>query len=238
MWRMDLAWKGLPAILERCILGEEESMSEGYRHVIWDWNGTLFDDTALCRGIVNTMLEQRGLTPLDSDQYRNVFGFPIQHYYTHIGFDFTQDPFERLSQEFTETYEARRHECSLHAEARSMIEGVASSGREQSLLSAYPHETLLELIHALELAPLFNHVVGLDNIHAHSKVEQGKYLVNQLSHATDEVLLVGDTIHDWEVAQEMGVACCLVAHGHQSKTRLQQLGVPVVDALSEILPLL
>jgi hypothetical protein len=36
----------------------------------------------------------------------------------------------------------------------------------------------------------------------------------------------------------MGVACCLVAHGHQSKTRLQQLGVPVVDALSDILPFL
>jgi phosphoglycolate phosphatase len=213
-------------------------VAAGYRHVIWDWNGTLFDDMVLCQGIVNTMLAQRGLSPLNADQYRNVFGFPIQQYYIHIGFDFTQEPFEHLSQEFTATYEARRHECRLHAEARTMLEGVASSGREQSLLSAYPHETLLELLHAFELAPLFKHVVGLDNIHAHSKVEQGKYLLNQLSHAADEIVLVGDTVHDWEVAQAMGVACCLVAHGHQSKTRLQQLGVPVVETLGDIFPLL
>ena len=33
--------------------------------VIWDWNGTLLDDAALCCDIANTMREERGMPPLD-----------------------------------------------------------------------------------------------------------------------------------------------------------------------------
>ena len=42
-------------------------------------------------------------------------------------------------------------------------------------------------------------------------------------------MVVGDTEHDYEVARAMDADCILVANGHQSKTRLQALGVPVLD---------
>ncbi|NCY21717.1 HAD family hydrolase, partial [bacterium] len=32
-----------------------------YRHLIWDWNGTLLDDAWLCREIMNGQLRRRGL---------------------------------------------------------------------------------------------------------------------------------------------------------------------------------
>ena len=34
-----------------------------YRHIIWDWNGTLFNDTWLCVELTQTMLGERGLAP-------------------------------------------------------------------------------------------------------------------------------------------------------------------------------
>ena len=54
-----------------------------------------------------------------------------------------------------------------------------------------------------------------------------------LPHQASEVVLIGDTLHDAEVAEAIGVDCVLVAHGHQSKQRLKQGGVPVVDSLRE-----
>ena len=48
------------------------------------------------------------------------------------------------------------------------------------------------------------------------------------------MLLVGDTLHDAEVAQVLGTDCILIADGHQSKERLAQSGLPVVDSLEEL----
>ena len=35
-------------------------------------------------------------------------------------------------------------------------------------------------------------------------------------------MLIGDPIHDFEVANEIGIDCMLVANGHQSKSRLEE----------------
>ena len=48
------------------------------------------------------------------------------------------------------------------------------------------------------------------------------------------MLLIGDTLHDAEVAAAADVDCVLVAHGHQSKERLKQSGAQVVDSLEAI----
>ena len=51
-------------------------------YVVWDWNGTLFDDVALCIQVMNGMLEKRGLPRLAGpEQYRQVFTFPVEEYY-------------------------------------------------------------------------------------------------------------------------------------------------------------
>jgi phosphoglycolate phosphatase len=60
-------------------------------------------------------------------------------------------------------------------------------------------------------------VIGLDNIYAGSKTHLGLTLVEQLNLPKDEILFIGDTLHDAEVAEAMGVNCILIASGHQVK---------------------
>ena len=60
-----------------------------YTHIIWDFNGTLFDDVEAGINSVNDMLSERGLKTLeDKEDYRKVFKFPIIEYYKDLGFDF------------------------------------------------------------------------------------------------------------------------------------------------------
>src|SRR5258708_2287908 len=40
-----------------------------YRHVIWDWNGTLLDDTWLCVEVLNTLLPDTALPPITLGKY-------------------------------------------------------------------------------------------------------------------------------------------------------------------------
>ena len=52
-----------------------------YRHLIWDWNGTLLDDAWLCREIMNGQLRRRGLPELSAERYEQIFDFPVEKYY-------------------------------------------------------------------------------------------------------------------------------------------------------------
>ena len=110
-------------------LGATTGRLSGYRHIIWDWNGTLFDDTTLCVTIINTMLRQRALPTISLDHYQAVFTFPVRDYYLRVGFDLSQgsqESFEALSREFVTTYESRRHEGTLHAHTRRVLEHVTA----------------------------------------------------------------------------------------------------------------
>ena len=59
-----------------------------YTHVLWDFNGTVYDDMEACLRSVNEMLSERGLPVLSAEAYREVFDFPVKDYYAKIGFDF------------------------------------------------------------------------------------------------------------------------------------------------------
>ncbi|MFI5358014.1 MAG: HAD family hydrolase [Opitutales bacterium] len=192
-----------------------------YRHLIWDWNGTLLDDLDLSIAAMNSLLERRGLPRLDRVRYHALFDFPVQSYYERLGFDPAVDSFERLNVEFISAYDARRLESTLHRDARRILSAVQAAGLRQSILSAYRHETLLEIVAHFGLTPYFEHIVGLDNIHAHSKVALGRALMDRVRVAPAEILLVGDTLHDLEVARALGVACALVAIGHHPAERLR-----------------
>lgn len=210
-------------------------MINNYQHIIWDWNGTLVDDLALNVDIVNSMLALRGMASITRDRYREVFTFPIEHCYAQIGFDFAQEPFEQLSVEFIHSYKAGWQQSKLYPHCRKILEYVRLSGRTQSVLSANHQDTLREYVATFSIVHLFEHLVGLDNIQAASKVEEGRRLLRMLPHHATEILLVGDTLHDAEVADAIGVDCVLVAHGYQSRRRLEQSGRPIIDSLSALL---
>ena len=65
--------------------------------LIWDWNGTLLDDTAYCFDITNAMRRERGMAPLqDLDTYRGLFSFPVIDYYRDMGYTFETESYEAI----------------------------------------------------------------------------------------------------------------------------------------------
>lgn len=205
-----------------------------YRHVVWDWNGTLFDDLWLCVDVMNGLLAARDMPLLTLASYQEVFDFPVEAYYRRLGFDFGKEPFEQVGTEFIRAYERRRLEAGLRSGAGQVVQALLGAKVGQSVLSAYLQNTLDELIGHFGLAAHFVRLVGLQDHYAHGKVENGVRWMRELDHAPDEVLFIGDSRHDYEVAEAMGVDCILLCGGHQSRARLERCGVPVVDGLLEL----
>ena len=49
-----------------------------YKHIIWDWNGTLLDDGWLFVELINHVLKKRGMKELSLLDYKNTFCFPLE----------------------------------------------------------------------------------------------------------------------------------------------------------------
>lgn len=208
-------------------------MSVRWRHVVWDWNGTLFNDAVLCVDCMNTLLKRRGLPFLTSARYQEVFDFPVIEYYRRVGFDFEKEPFELLGTEFMAEYERRKYECGLQPGAVRALEHLRDAGLSQSVLSAYRQDTLEELLRHFGVRSFFLRVIGAEDHYATGKVGQGLSWIRELNLNPSEVVLVGDTTHDFDVAQAMGTACLLIPCGNQNRARLEPCGVPVMDSLQD-----
>lgn len=205
-----------------------------YRHLIWDWNGTLLDDAWLCREIMNGQLQRRGLPTLSQERYEEIFDFPVEKYYRAVGFDWSRESFQDAGTEFIVEYEKRKKECSLQAGADKLLGKVADRGWSQAVLSAYSHPSLEEFLGHFGVRHHFRSVAGSRDHYAAGKVEHGLKMLEELHVAPQETLLIGDTTHDAEVARAMGIACVLVPCGHNSRIRLERCGVPLVESLADL----
>jgi phosphoglycolate phosphatase len=205
-----------------------------YKHIIWDWNGTLIDDAWLCVEILNNILKKRGLNAITIDDYREHFTFPVRDYYIKLGFDFSVEPFEVCGMEFIHDFKKRKFEASLYIQMKLILDKLTKIGVSHSVLSAQNQTLLDETVAHYQLQDKFEGVNGLDNHYAHSKVNIGKSWIETLSYDHNEVIMIGDTVHDYEVAQAMGTDCILISSGHNSRERLENTGVLVLDSPLEI----
>ncbi|MFI3291549.1 MAG: HAD family hydrolase [Opitutales bacterium] len=194
-----------------------------YKHIFWDWNGTLLDDIWLSAKVVSAMLQARNLPKISVDDYKNRFGFPLLDFYTEMGFDFNKETFEGIGDEYIASYNAQRHLCQLHDGAYSLIEKLHKMGVGQSIVSAYQEDFLRDVVREKGLDKFMYSIIGLDNIYALSKVEIAKKHFLNLGIKANELLFVGDTQHDSHAAEEIGCDCIFVSHGHSSHSRLKSL---------------
>ena len=206
-----------------------------YQHVIWDWNGTLIDDMPLALSIVNDMLARRNMKTITEQQYVTLFEHPVTEFYKAIGFNLDVVPFEQVTKEFGSAYASGCGACKLQRGAVDALNTLNSRGLSQSILSASHRESLEQNVRRHGVQGYFMELVGLDNYNAHSKIEQGLSFLKRLPYNPQEVVLIGDTTHDYAVAQELGCACLLVSHGHQSASRLATTGAAVFESLESLL---
>jgi phosphoglycolate phosphatase len=204
-----------------------------YSHIIWDWNGTLLDDVDWCIKSINVMLKKRGIPLIDSvDSYREIFGFPVKEYYLRAGFDFAREPFEKLAAEYITLYHGADSEIALFPGTEEILAGFRQNGVRQIVLSASNADNLIAQIRPFNLDTYFDEILGISDVYAASKLDIGRAYIERTN--PDNAVLIGDTSHDKEVADALGIDCILVADGHQSKETLLAFSTAVADNLENL----
>ena len=206
-----------------------------YDAIIYDWNGTLIDDVEISHEILCSLLDEYGLKRVSIDQYREAFTFPVVKYYEKVGFDFTKYSFEEVAKKYVPLYAQKYVKCKLFDGAVEFIKKLKNLGLKQYLLSATQKDALQSQLEYFGIDNLFDKVVGTDNFHGKSKVEEGKDLIQKENLQGKKYLLLGDTEYDLEVGKKLGADVVLCDFGHRPKKSLIAVCDKVVSSFKELL---
>jgi phosphoglycolate phosphatase len=201
----------------------------GKKHIVWDWNGTLLDDVGHAISVMNSLLEEHDLPRLDRERYRKIFDFPVLRYYEALGFDFEKESFESLCHKFVDRFMGGFRSLPLIPEMKSVLMSLHQESISQSVLSATDQPNLNSMVSHFELDHVFGFVFGIDNKFAGSKIERGHELIRLSGISPKETVIIGDTLHDLEVAKALGIDAILISHGHQCPTRLRHHHEVVIE---------
>ncbi len=209
-------------------------MATTLKHIIWDWNGTMLNDLDVCILAVNRLLTRRQLPLMTESKYKEIFTFPIRNYYEAAGFDFSVEPFEGPAEEFIVEYKALMQSASLFPDVKESLQHYHRSGVRQYVLSAMEQHALRLALTDHGILDYFDEVMGIADNYAVSKLARGMTLLKNRQLSKNDTVMIGDTLHDVEVANKLGLPVILIGRGHQHVKRLQQTGKPILNDLSEL----
>ena len=206
-------------------------------HIVWDWNGTLFDDgEALVRATVEAFARS-GLPEVTWTAYRDHFTRPISDFYDRLaGRTLTAAEQRVLDRNFHDAYTGLLTKAVLHAEAAEALTAWQDTGGTQSLLSMFPHARLVALTQFTDIAHFFSHVNGMRADESPRKEPHLRRHLAELGIPPETVLVIGDSVDDVHAARACGAHAVLYHPADRalvSQVRASELGVPVVRRLPD-----
>lgn len=210
-------------------------MNNNNKIIVWDWNGTIVDDSFIFVEIMNDFLKDFGLKKISLRDYRKHFCFPVHDYYTSLGINLSEEDFRLLSVSFIDKYKEKMFIPKLKKNILNVIRYLYNNGFSQFIVSAQEQKLLNRSVNFYGLKKYFNGVYGLDNNFAISKLALAKNKLAPKLGSESSLLVVGDTLHDLEMANYIKSSCCLVSWGHNSPSRLKRGGETVLSCPSDLL---
>lgn len=203
-------------------------------HVVWDWNGTLFDDFGLTARIAERTFASMGLPGVTADGIRAAFCRPFGEFYaTLFGRPVSADEFAFIRERYEAEYEHELDDISLQPDAHAAMDLVAAHA-SQSLLSMAHDRQLQALVDRHDIRGRFVLVEGSPGIDSDgSKTTRMARHLEVIGARRAGTVVIGDTVDDHEAATANGARSVLVTTGSTSRPLLEATGAPVVDTLAE-----
>tara|TARA_B100000965_G_scaffold8180_1_gene6357 strand:- start:31599 stop:32249 length:651 start_codon:yes stop_codon:yes gene_type:complete len=210
-------------------------MKNNNKIIIWDWNGTIVDDALIFVEIMNDFLKGFGLKNITLKDYRKHFCFPVHDYYTSLGISLSEEEFRLLSIRFINKYKEKMFVPKLKKNILTVIRHLYDNGFIQIVVSAQEKKLLNRSVAFYGLKKYFDGIYGLDNNFAISKLALAKNKLAPWLDSGPSLLVIGDTLHDLEMARYIESSCCLVSWGHNSLSRLKKSKETVFNCPSTLL---
>lgn len=204
-----------------------------YHYIFWDFNGTLIDDVHNALGCVNDLLQRKNRPFITLEDYYNYVETPIIGFYRHILPPEELD-FDEISRDYHRDYAKRIDETHLAEGAYELMHALQAAGAHQYIVTANIIDECIELTKRFGIYDCVEKILGASDTLAESKTERAKKLFDSLNIDRNDAVFIGDTLHDLETANALGIDCVLVEYGHQGKKLLREHNAFTVESLKEV----
>lgn len=196
--------------------------------VVFDWNGTLLADTAIIYECVNDICKLLNITPIGLTTYRKFFDVPINNFYKAIGFTeaVLNDKNEHFIHTFHQKYELKVAKARSRANARYLLEYLSKRNIPTVIFSNHIKIEVEKQLKRLKLNKYIPEVLANTTkesaLNGRNKKEKLRIYLEKNNFLPYEVLIIGDTIEEIEIAHDLKTKVAAITDGHCAISRLRK----------------
>lgn len=188
-------------------------MTRRFDLIAFDWDGTLFDSTALIvRSIQAACLEVGTAVPSD-EQAAYVIGLGLRDALLHAAPDFPQERYAELGNAYRRHYIQHQHDLVLFDGVLPMLHALKERNHCIAVATGKSRRGLDEALATVQLKGLFDSTRTADETASKPDPLMLNELMAELGVSPQRTLMIGDTTHDLLMARQAGVASVAVSYG-------------------------
>ena len=190
-----------------------------YDLIVFDWDGTLFDSTALIVRCIQDACEDVGAPRPSDAQAAYVIGLGLADALRHVAPGLPPERYPALGARYRHHYVASQHALSLFPGTLEMLHALKAREHRLAVATGKGRRGLDDALSHAQLHGLFDSTRTADETASKPDPRMLVELMDELGVAPERTLMIGDTTHDLQLARNAGTASVAVsfgAHEHES----------------------
>jgi len=210
-------------------------MSKRYDLIVFDWDGTVMDSTAVISGAIQAACRDMDLTVPDDKTARHVIGLGLDQALRYAVPDLSEEKRPDLVERYRYHFLANDQSIPLFEGAKETIEGLYNAGHKLGVATGKSSAGLRRAMEASDMAHFFHATRTADQTLSKPDPAMLFELMDELDAIAENTLMVGDTTHDLQMAKNAKVDAVAVGHGAHPKEQLRELlPLALVDDFAEL----
>jgi phosphoglycolate phosphatase len=181
--------------------------------IVFDWDGTLFDSTALIARCIQAACGDVGVTVPSLAQASYVIGLGLADALKHAAPELPTARYRELGERYRHHYLAREHELVLFDGTLAMLHSLRSHHHLLGVATGKSRRGLDEALSSAQLVGMFDATRTADETASKPDPRMLLELMSELGVEPERTLMIGDTTHDLQLAANAGAASIGVSYG-------------------------
>ena len=210
-------------------------MARRYDLIAFDWDGTLFDSTALIARCIQRAVADVGGTVPTREQASYVIGMGLMQALAHAAPDVPPEAYPRLNERYRFHYLASQNDLSLFEGVLPLLDALKQRQHWLAVATGKSRRGLDEVLRTQELIGVFDSSRTADETAGKPDPLMLRELMAELGVEPQRTLMIGDTTHDLQMALNAGCDSVGVSYGAHEPGAFHELSPrTVVHSVREL----
>ena len=197
----------------RTVTAREPRDKRVFDLIAFDWDGTLFDSTAIIARCIQAAVRDVGGTVPSDEQATHVIGLGLAQALAHAAPDVPRERYPELGARYRHHYMARHDDISLFDGVLPMLADLKSRHHLLAVATGKSRQGLDLALSGVELSGIFDASRTADETAGKPDPRMLHELMREFGTDPGRVLMIGDTTHDLQMAVNAGCASVGVSYG-------------------------